>query len=197
MERLITKLSCLSLIVLFALQSHAKPVRFQLSEGDAKVEFEGTGKPSLLKIHGSSEQKLDGYFVFDGKKISGKAVFNLETLDTGIDLRNEHMKNRYLEVAKFPKAELDIKEIVLSKEFNPKSFQVSGPFKGVLQLHGVARLVSGTIKMKVEDEELEVECDYSLSIAEFKIQRPSYANISMTDDVKVRAKATAKLVRTP
>jgi hypothetical protein len=51
--------------------------------------------------------------------------------------------------------------------------------------------------MKVDDDELEVECEYTLSIADFKIQRPSYANISMTDEVKVNAKATAKLVKTP
>jgi polyisoprenoid-binding protein YceI len=113
MVRLITKLIVLPFIFFLSLQSQAKPVRFQFSGGDSKVEFEGTGKPSLLKIHGSSEQKIEGYFVFDGKKISGKAVFNLESLDTGIDLRNEHMKTRYLEVAKFPKAELEIKEIVL------------------------------------------------------------------------------------
>jgi polyisoprenoid-binding protein YceI len=197
MGRLITKLIVLPFIFFLSLQSQAKSVRFQFSDGDSKVEFEGTGKPSLLKIHGSSEQKIEGYFVFDGKKISGKAVFNLESLDTGIDLRNEHMKTRYLEVAKFPKAELEIKEIVLSKEFNPKSFQVSGPFKGILQLHGISRPVSGKINMKVDDDELEVECEYTLSIADFKIQRPSYANISMTDEVKVNAKATAKLVKTP
>jgi len=197
MVRLTTKFVFLFVIVFFSLHCHAKPIRFQFSDGESKVEFEGTGKPSLLKIHGSSEQKLDGYFNFDGKKVSGKVGFDLASLDTGIDLRNDHMKNRYLEVGKFPKAELEIKEINLSKEFNPKSFKVAGPFNGVLQLHGVSHPVSGKINLKVEEDELEVECEYSLSIADFKIQRPSYANISMTDDVKINAKASAKLARTP
>lgn len=187
--------------LLFALSlccpSQAKAYRFLLSEGKSQIEFEGTGKPSMLKIHGSSDEKLDGYFIFDGKKLSGKVAFNLNGLDTGIELRNDHMKNRYLEVGKFPKAELEIKDLNLNRDFNPKSFKVAGPFRGVLQLHGVSHPVSGKIDLKAEGDELKIDCEYSLSIVDFKIQRPSYANISMTDEVKINAKATAKLVGTP
>ncbi|MFM8268926.1 MAG: YceI family protein [Pseudomonadota bacterium] len=170
----------------------AKSYRFQLAQGKSKVEFEGTGKPSLLKIHGTSEQNLDGYFVFDGKKVSGKAIFHLESLDTGIELRNDHMRSRYLEVAKYPKAELEIKEMNLNQDFNPKDFKAAVPFQGILQLHGVSHSVTGKITVQVDEGELEIECEYGLSIADFKIQRPSYANISMTDKVKVNAKTKLK-----
>lgn len=184
-------------LFLFSLPVKAKPYRFELSQGKSQVDFEGTGKPSMLKIHGTSEEKLNGFFVFDGKKFSGKAIFDLASLDTGIDIRNDHMKNRYLEVSKFPKAELEIKEISFTRDFNPQSFKVAGPFKGVLQLHGISHPVAGKINLNAKEGELEVECEYSLSIIDFKIQRPAYANISMTDDVHVTAKATAKWVNQP
>ncbi|NBT57811.1 YceI family protein [bacterium] len=192
-----TKSFFLLLVILFSSHCLGKPYRFEFIEQDSKTEFEGTGKPSLLKIHGSSEKKLDGAFVFEGRKLSVKAVFDLNGLDTGIELRNEHMKDRYLEVKKFPKAELIIREIHLPTEFASSSFSFSGPFQGVLQLHGATHPVSGTIEAKVDGEILEAACSFSLSIRDFKIQRPSYANISMTDDVKVNAKAKAKWVRTP
>lgn len=193
----ITKWFLYVFVISFCFLGEAKSFRFELSQGKSQVEFEGTGKPSMLKIHGTSDRNLEGFFVFDGKKMSGKAAFNLESLDTGIELRNEHMKNRYLEIAKFPKAELEIKEMKLNQEFNPKSFKVEGPFRGMLQLHGVSHPVNGKIALKAEEGELEIDCGYSLSIADFKIQRPSYAGISMTDDVKVSAKTTVKWAGTP
>ncbi|MBN1998224.1 YceI family protein, partial [candidate division KSB1 bacterium] len=54
-------------------------------------------------------EDIDGYALFDEKNPSGENEFyfqvQLNSLDTGIGLRNRHMRDNYLETKKYPVAE--------------------------------------------------------------------------------------------
>ena len=95
------------------LGAHAAPApayTLDLDQGKGKIEFRAIGRPSGLKVVGTGEA-AKGKIEMAGNKASGVAVFNLESLVTGIEMRDEHMKKRYLETGKFPEAKLSISRI--------------------------------------------------------------------------------------
>src|SRR5579863_2237042 len=73
-------------------------------------EFIATGKPGFIKIDGLGKG-LTGRLALTGNEVSGQATFPLATLDTGVGLRDKHMKDEYLEVQKFPEAKLVVAKV--------------------------------------------------------------------------------------
>lgn len=148
-----------------------------------KIQFEAVGRPSMVKIKGHAEGPEGGFTVNKGI-MSGEMKFALSTLDTGIDLRNDHMKEKYLEVAKFPHAKLTVKELQLPPTWSLQNANLKNfPFKGTLQLHGVEKEISGVINVS---EKLKTEAQFEIKISDFKIDIPSYLGITVADTVKVQ-----------
>src|SRR5262245_17940595 len=81
-----------------------------LASSKGTVEFEAIGRPSALKIHGKGEAPKGKLTVKDSQ-VSGQVSFRLDSLQTGIALRDKHMKEKYLESEKFPEATLQITKI--------------------------------------------------------------------------------------
>ena len=146
-----------------------------------QVVFEAVGKPSFLKIKGQGEGPEGEVSVTD--KVTGSFKFKMSSLDTGIGLRNDHMKNKYLEVEKFPTAELKIEEVA---NFDAAKAEATAlPFKGTLTIHGVAKPVAGTVDVKKKDKGYAVAANFETKITEYSIAIPSYAGITVADSVKV------------
>src|SRR5438132_5755067 len=70
--------------------------------GDANVTFSGKG-PAGFKIEGKTAELT---VKDDGKAVT--FVVPLATLKTGIDLRDRHMREKYLETDKYPNAVLEV-----------------------------------------------------------------------------------------
>src|SRR5665213_883380 len=91
-----------------AYASSAKPLQFDLH--DSKVDFLSIGRPAAIKIHGEGS-RLEGKMTIQDRVASGRLIFDLDSLDTDIDLRNRHMKEKYLETGKCKSAELEIEKL--------------------------------------------------------------------------------------
>src|SRR5688500_7674882 len=74
------------------------------------VEVLAIGKPAFIKIRGKGAPP-SGEIRIDGKKVSGAFEFDVASIDTGIGLRNEHMRDKYLHVKEHPKAKLEITQL--------------------------------------------------------------------------------------
>ncbi len=123
-----------------------------ISAKGGDVEFLAIGKPSFIKIHGKGTAP-SGKLSLDGRKVSGQFEFELSSLDTGIETRNEHMKTKYLEVGKYPKASLELKSASPLAGWTLKTPKVNdAEFNGVLTLHGVSKPVTGKFKVSNEGE---------------------------------------------
>ncbi len=171
------------------------PTQFGLAEGG--VNFLAIGRPSALKIRGRGSVP-QGTVVVSGSAVSGTFVFDLESLDTGIKLRNEHMKKKYLEIEKFPKAELVLTKVELKQPLGAGDFSFSNvPFEGTLSLHGVKRPVSGKTKGERKGQQLQLAADFNLKVSDFGISSPSFAGVTMADEVQVTVEATAPLSARP
>lgn len=166
-------------------------VRFN---SDAPVEVI-TGTTS--KIKGNID--LDKSFQFDAKhpfKIN--FAVDLPSIDTGIALRNEHMRDNFLETDKYPKATFVAKSVKVTKKpsFN-KIETVNLVATGDFTLHGVT--VKKTIPLKVtyipegplskkrveDGNMIRIQGTFPVKLAEHKIQRPEAIFVKLAETVFV------------
>jgi polyisoprenoid-binding protein YceI len=155
-----------------------------LNEGQGKVEFTAVGKPTLLKIKGKGAKATGQLSIQDGKA-SGQAVFNLGSLDTGISLRDKHMKDKYLEVGKHPTATFELTEISLPNPLPKGDFQKDVPFKGKLTMRGVTKDVAGTAKLKRDGPRMAGVVEFKTAISGFNMDIPSYAGITVANEINI------------
>jgi polyisoprenoid-binding protein YceI len=169
----------------FALPALALASVTKLTPQGGSVEALSVGKPSFIKIRGKCEP-AKGELQIDGKKAGGVFEFQVATLDTGIDLRNEHMREKYLQVREYPTAKLEIKDLRLNDEFSLAHPKISEqPFEGSLTLHGVTKPVRGKFTV---GENRGVAADFKIKLSDFNVEIPKYLGVTVADEVNVEVK---------
>lgn len=153
----------------------------------SEVNFLAVGKPSMLKIHGKATGATAN-LKLDKGNISGTSEFALDQLDTGIDLRNQHMKEKYLQTKEFPKAELTILTAAVDPGFETTLTNGEKPFQGKLKLHGKEQNVTGTFSASNGI----VNAKFSLKVTDFGIDIPSYLGVTVTESVDVSVNLALK-----
>ena len=174
-------------VVLFILLScfSQAAINYKTVASAGETTFVAKGYPSAIQIKGQSPTpsgRLE--VVIDTKKAQVKGLFNLDltTLDTGIGLRDRHMKEKYLETGKFQTATLKIDPI----DFQGVVKSGKGPFKGTLNLHGEEKPVSGEYELVVADEKKwTVKAHFVMKLTDFKIDVPKFSGITVADEVAV------------
>jgi polyisoprenoid-binding protein YceI len=167
-----------ALAILISVSSYGANLKCTPSTG--QVVFEATGKPSFLKIKGEGEGP-EGEVQMD-KTIKGSFKFKMNSLKTGIGLRDTHMKEKYLQVEKHPMAELKLEEVA---KFDPAAENQTSPFKGQITIHGVEKPVAGNVEIKKLATGYKIKATFETKITDFGIDVPSYSGITVTDVVKV------------
>ena len=170
----------------------AEGVVFDQNSGS--VEFHATGRPSAIKIVGKGKSSKGDFSVKD-MVVTGSAHFDLASLDTGIETRNTHMKEKYLEVPKFPEAVLTLTKMELPKDFSKESSFTKVPFTGSLSLHGVDHPVSGAADISRHEDGVTINATFGLKIADFAIALPTFMGITMADDVQITVQSKASVVK--
>lgn len=185
-ERSMKKMNVLSAILfstaLFVFTTAlAAPVHYEAGK-DGKATFLALGRPGLLKVRGEGASVV-GDFVFDGKTVAGEFAVTLNEFDTGIGLRNEHMKENYLQTNQFPKAIVAIHEVNLPNEWMPGANLTGVAFKGSMTLKGVTKPIQG--KVSVMGSNLKTDAEFSFSLSDYPIGVPSYMGITVAEQVQV------------
>lgn len=180
-------------LLLLSQASLASPAKaIDVGTQDSKVEFLAVGRPSLMKIRGTGG-KLKGKLELSGGSISGELSVPLDPVKTGIELRDEHMKKKYLETEKFPEATLTISSLTLEQDPLEKNFTAKDvPFKGKLKVHGVEQDVTGSLDVISEPNRINVSARVKTNITSHKIDLPSYLGIKVADDVEIFAELKLK-----
>jgi polyisoprenoid-binding protein YceI len=111
---------------------------------------------------------------------------DLRTLDTGIGLRNTHLRENYLEVDKQAGyGEAIVSDIEL-KGLNPVAPQGKGSFTGSLTLHGVKKPVAGPIDVRQAGGGLEVKASFPVTLSDYNIAEPRYMGVGVKSVVQVQ-----------
>jgi len=121
-----------------------------------------------------------------GASYAGTLRVDLVSLDTGIELRDNHLRETYLEVARgerFRHAALT--GIELDDPLPPDAARHKTPFSGTLSLHGVERAVAGKAELSRRHGRLRVQATFPLSLKAFDIPPPRYMGVGVRDEVRI------------
>lgn len=132
---------------------------------DGYVEFISTAP--LLEFKGTSNH-LTGLIDLDKNLVD--FYVDLNTLDTGIDLRNNHMRDSYLETDSYRFAEFTGK---LDSDFNPgireeQQVTVSGTF----QIHGTERNINVNGTLTPVDSGIQLDAGWTILLEDYNIDKP-------------------------
>lgn len=151
-------------------------------DGKEKVSFHATG-PAGFKIVGKTNQ-------IQVEEREGGVVFTVPvaSVKTGIKLRDRHMRDKYVEVSKYPNVtlQLSIADIRLPASAGET---IEAQASGVFQIHGKSSqvIVSYIIKKKKKKKFL-LEGSFSFNTEEHGIKIPSYLGITVDPDMRAEAK---------
>lgn len=143
---------------------------------DAKIEtFDGT------------TDKIDGYFYWDGNDLLSKSALYLEvdlrTIDTGIGLRNRHMRENYLETDKYPMAAFKGK-LIRADQQQGGSYDVT--VQGEMTIHGVTKplTVKGTLTPS-DGGDYRIKTRFELKLPDYNIPVPQMMFLKISEVMKM------------
>jgi len=204
-KRILASLSAFSLLALLGVQmAWASQHTFVVNDEGGRDNVTFTSDAPVELIQGHTNQingtiKYDDSFHFDaGHPFEIQFKVNLASLDTGIPLRNEHMRDNFLQTAKYPDATFKAVKIVTNAKPPFKTGQVvsitaTGPFT----LHGVT--VSKTIPLKVTyfkesatthsrfpaGNMIRIQGTFPVSLKAHNIPRPEVVFLKLAENVQV------------
>lgn len=138
-------------------------------------EFEG--KSNVLNGLIDLDKNLLDFFV------------DLNTLKTGIGLRDSHMRENYLETDKFPFAEFTGKMESMPDlaEGEKKPVKAVGIFK----IHGIEREIEVLgFLTKIQNGKIELETSFDILLSDYNIPIPKLVFYELAEEQKVTIKAT-------
>lgn len=176
------KVLVLSAVMLTGSSVFANQVKLE----KGKVEFLAVGSPGFLKINGKGKKAPEGNLKIENGKITGEVELDLSSLDTGMGLRNTHMKEKYLEVDKHPKAVITIDAAINKKDWSMKNPELKEQtIQGTLSLHNVKKALPITISI---DKSANAKASFSLKLTDYKVDIPSFMGVTVADKVEVTTK---------
>jgi len=123
-----------------------------------------------------------GSFVAHSETVQGSATktgadsytaqgvtLELDTLKTGIDLRDRHMRDKYFETKKYPRATLR------------SGKAQGGKFEGELEVHGKTKKISGPYEVKGQ----KITGKFKCALSDFGIAAAKYMGVGVDDEVEV------------
>jgi len=146
---------------------------------ESRVGFQAIG-PAGMRIEGTTAD-LD--VTSDGDHIVIQVP--LSNLKTGIEVRDRHMRDKYLEVQKYPQAKLTVArgDVKLPQAGEKASYDA----QAVLDLHGQTKNVSVHYDLKGEASGVVVDGKLHVNMKDVGIEVPSYLGVTVKPDVDVNA----------
>jgi len=144
-----------------------------------------------LTVGGSFEAKtsaMSGELVLSpdkGGSVDGEVAVDLRTLQTGIGLRDNHMRDGYLEVQKGDGYQTAVLDRIRLEGIDPAQPAGKATFRGVLALHGQEREVTGTAEIRRAGPNFRVQASFPVKVSDFDIASPSYLGVGVRNDVSV------------
>ena len=119
--------------------------------------------------------KIDGYLYFENGDFTNNSEIyfevELNSLDTGIGLRNRHMRENYLHTDKYPITHYTGKII---KSIKKSDTEILVETEGKIYIHGITKPlnVKGKIN-EIDKNTYQIKTQFIVALSEFEIEIPS------------------------
>ncbi len=137
-------------------------------------------------------RKIDGYIHWEGsdqppdqtKMQTSELYFevDLASLDTGIGLRNRHMREKYLETDKYPFAQYRARLTQLSRVSDTLYTCIT---EGTMTIHGVEKPMTATANVVASGAGLRVTAGFDINLNDFRINIPKFMFLKLSEIVKL------------
>ena len=118
--------------------------------------------------------------------IRGTLKVDLQTLETGIGMRDRHMRDNYLQVEKGPTFSTATFDDIRVEKLEGKTV-----FSGILTLHGQRKKISGAAELQQHGGRIRVQEQFALKVSDFEIPAPTYLGIGLRDEIQIKVTLTA------
>lgn len=149
------------------------------------LKFKATGKPSFIKATGSIPFK-ETNFEYTESELSGSAKVDLTKLDSGIELRDTHLKEKYLHTNKFPEAQL-----VILKQKAPVG--KTSKLTAQLTFHGVKKEIMIDAELEKKGKVITLVSSFDFMLTDYGVELPSFQGITAADKVKLNVVTSFEL----
>lgn len=130
--------------------------------------------------------KIDGYIYWEGENFlqNSEMYFevDLNSLDTGIGLRNRHMRENYLETDKFPFTHFTGK-LIKAEKLSEKVYQVTA--QGKMFIHGVENEMTVEGEIIRQEEGFRIQTNFITPLSDYKIKIPRLMFYKIDENMKV------------
>ena len=155
-----------------------------------------TSKATLESFTGKTKQ-VSGQVSCDpanlGDSVTVQVEVDLASLDTGIPMRNKHMRENHLETDKYPKAVFEGGRIIdaSARTLSPGT-TVHLRLAGQFDLHGVKRPLEAPVDVtQARDGTLQITTHFDVALADYNINRPQFLVMKLEDKQHVTVQVTA------
>lgn len=124
-------------------------------------------------------------------RLTGELSMDLSTIETGIALRNQHLREKYLEVSKGKGFDRAVLSGIQLDDATEAAFEGRTRWTGALQLHGVTQRVSGTAEIRPEGAGRRVRSEFTVTLTDFAITPPEYLGVGVGGKLLVKVHFTA------
>ena len=124
-------------------------------------------------------------------RLGGEVAVDLRAIDTGIALRNEHLREKYLETAKGEGYDKAVLSGILLADPDSETFTGSSAFTGTLLLHGVKHDVAGKVDIRPEGSGRRVRAEFPLTLTDFGVTPPEYLGVGVGSRLLVKVSLLA------
>lgn len=142
-------------------------------------------KTPIESFEGITNQ-IDGYMYWEGDDLTNKSKLyfevNLDALDTGIGLRNRHMKENYLKTFRYPYAQFNGKVINEERVSESKSML---KVEGEMFIHGVANKMIVEGRIDKNKPSYRIQTEFNIKLSDYKIEIPSLMFMRISEDIKL------------
>ncbi len=162
----------------------AQPTDWNVTRGEIRIvcpltvggSFEGRSSSVSGALSGPSS---------NSSTFTGEIRLDLRTLDTGIELRNRHMRENYLEVTRAPGFESATLTDLNLPDLDRGRPSGKTRFTGQIEVHGVRKPVSGSADIRVSGNTARVEARFPLRIPDHEIAPPRYLGVGVRDEIQI------------
>jgi polyisoprenoid-binding protein YceI len=169
----------------FTIQSKSEGTRVVFTSKAPMESFEGST--------GAVSGRVDLDHLQLADSIGVEVLVDVETLDTGINLRNQHMRKNHLHTDRFPRAVFRGATLVGGhparlEPGRPETIQVAGEF----ELHGVKKRLSVPVEVLLTAEKrLQITTTFEVWLVEYGIPRPKMLFMKLDEKQTVTFRAVA------
>lgn len=168
---------------------------FTVTQGTPENYVTFTSKAPLEEIVGKTNV-VTGYVTLpDGiSQGSGEMHVDLASLDTGMGLRNKHMRENHLETDRFPEAVFTLNTMTIPGGVLQPGIRTSTAVRGVLLLHGLSHEISPSVYLTLSatGDELTIESSFTVLLQDYNITRPEFLVMKVANDQRIDVRLVAR-----